>query len=448
MSSSHDGSAGQRGGKKVRQRLYPEARPPRGAHTGGMSRESHATPGFSLRRDEDLVSEGLILAGGFAGHGPHLELCRPGIPSTVTTLYDRTWDESTYDANSYAITSEYDVSHGGSRFINIGASTSTQGFPNVSPWGIDETIPVSPGDVVDVYLEAAKRDPGDDDCQIKFRDVSNGVLATHDMKMSGWANATWYALTGQFTAPANTTHMTIEFSAVLDGWYLDRVLITTAGTEATINDGHPDLVGTSRRAARCDHRHDVHRDREPTVDDDWATQGYKLGTIWAQLDNLEAPTAIVGTWMLVDVTEGAAVWLPVSGAAAAVNAVDVAITDSGAYFTGTDVEAALQELGANGAGAPSTADYLVGTATGSLSAEIVVGTSPGGELGGTWAAPTVDAIHSGSAHLALGTTPGTAAEGDHSHGATIGYYRPVMDGLGNVVTDSGTGAALMAYAED
>ena len=49
-------------------------------------------------------------------------------------------------------------------------------------------------------------------------------------------------------------------------------------------------------------------------------------------------------------------------------------------------------------GAPDTADYLVGTAQAGLSAEIVVGTTPGGELGGTWASPTVDATHSGSAH--------------------------------------------------
>ena len=54
---------------------------------------------------------------------------------------------------------------------------------------------------------------------------------------------------------------------------------------------------------------------------------------------------------------------------------------------------------AAGSGAPTTADYLVGTADGTLSAEIVVGTTPGGELGGTWASPTVDATHSGSAHI-------------------------------------------------
>ena len=43
-------------------------------------------------------------------------------------------------------------------------------------------------------------------------------------------------------------------------------------------------------------------------------------------------------------------------------------------------------------------NFLVGTATGLLSAEIAVGTTPGGELGNTWASPTVDTTHSGSAH--------------------------------------------------
>ncbi len=49
-------------------------------------------------------------------------------------------------------------------------------------------------------------------------------------------------------------------------------------------------------------------------------------------------------------------------------------------------------------GGPTDADYLVGTANAGLSNEIAVGTTPGGELGGTWASPTVDATHSGSAH--------------------------------------------------
>jgi hypothetical protein len=78
--------------------------------------------------------------------------------------------------------------------------------------------------------------------------------------------------------------------------------------------------------------------------------------------------------------------------------------------------------------APTTADYLVGTAQSGLSAEIVVGTTPGGELGGTWASPTVDATHSGSAHLALGSTSSTAAAGDHSHATDPGRRILLADG--------------------
>lgn len=65
--------------------------------------------------------------------------------------------------------------------------------------------------------------------------------------------------------------------------------------------------------------------------------------------------------------------------------------------TSDEIDVTIAAAG-GGAGAPTTADYLVGTADAGLSAEIVVGTSPGGELGGTWASPTVDATHSGSAH--------------------------------------------------
>jgi len=75
-----------------------------------------------------------------------------------------------------------------------------------------------------------------------------------------------------------------------------------------------------------------------------------------------------------------------------------------------DVKKRVQVGNLPGGGAPTTADYLVGTAQGGLSAEIVVGTTPGGELGGTWAAPTVDATHSGSAHHASAS----ASDGKHT----------------------------------
>ena len=91
--------------------------------------------------------------------------------------------------------------------------------------------------------------------------------------------------------------------------------------------------------------------------------------------------------------------------AASVNYVD--LTDGG--------QTALHSH-AGGSGAPTDVDYLVGTASAGLSAEIVVGTSPGGELGGTWASPTVDATHAGGTHLTLGTTPSTQAFADVAAG--------------------------------
>ena len=68
----------------------------------------------------------------------------------------------------------------------------------------------------------------------------------------------------------------------------------------------------------------------------------------------------------------------------------------------TNVQDAIEEVASEvaAAGAPTNAPYLTTVAVAGLSAEVPVGATPGGELGGTWAAPTVDASHSGSTHAA------------------------------------------------
>jgi len=104
--------------------------------------------------------------------------------------------------------------------------------------------------------------------------------------------------------------------------------------------------------------------------------------------------------------------------------------------------------------APTDANYLVGTANSNLSAEIVVGTAPGGELGNTWASPTVDGTHSGSAHhadahtvashsdtTATGTELETLTDGSttalHVHaGGTAPVFNRVVRTAGTVSTTS------------
>ena len=52
----------------------------------------------------------------------------------------------------------------------------------------------------------------------------------------------------------------------------------------------------------------------------------------------------------------------------------ISIVDAGAFYTGSDVEAALQEIagGGGGGGAPTTSKYIVAAADAGLSAEIVI----------------------------------------------------------------------------
>ena len=126
---------------------------------------------------------------------------------------------------------------------------------------------------------------------------------------------------------------------------------------------------------------------------------------------------------------------------------------------GDQIEALEAKVGVDGSAVTTSHDYklaqlaaidaLVGTATGALSGEIVVGTSPGGELGGTWASPTVDATHSGSSHASVqAAAEATAAVALSSHVAAgdphTGYVlesaldEAAQDAVGGILVDSST----------
>lgn len=106
-------------------------------------------------------------------------------------------------------------------------------------------------------------------------------------------------------------------------------------------------------------------------------------------------------------------------------------------------------------GAPYAADYLVGTAQAGLSSEIVVGATPGGELGGTWASPTVATTHSGSSHAdaiasALASAGGHAHVADEVHlsdGSTTTYTLDAAFEPGSVMAWNKTTLAYLDVTE-
>lgn len=94
----------------------------------------------------------------------------------------------------------------------------------------------------------------------------------------------------------------------------------------------------------------------------------------------------------------------------------------------TDYDTAWEDPTGGAGGAPTDATYLVTAAHGDLSAEVVVGATPGGELGGTWASPTVDATHSGSSHAAVqAAAEATAAAALSAHSTDTTSVHGIAD---------------------
>ena len=121
--------------------------------------------------------------------------------------------------------------------------------------------------------------------------------------------------------------------------------------------------------------------------------------------------------------------------------------DSTANTLDARINGSTVQLGAGGAGgAPTDATYLTKTAHASLSAEEVVGATPGGELGGTWAAPTIAdtvTVTGWTMGASVATTP-TANDNDTSL-ATTAYVQTELTAY-NSDTVSFTNKTLDALA--
>jgi hypothetical protein len=256
-------------------------------------------------------------------------------------------------------------------------------------------IKVGPAGVVDVIHYGRFGGVAETGCSITVAIRQNGtVISTQTQNHTGGLG--YWGGYFSFSLPDVTVAAGDEFgvSAYMPGWAGFEYYAITAGD--TVTESHLTVSGTGTGVPTTGT--DLGpipgvptlATTDPTVNDDYAA-GYTVGSVWINTTTGEV-------FVLVDATTGAAVW--------------ISVTDF----------------------APTGVDYLVGTATSALSAEIVVGPTPGGELGGTWASPTVDATHSGSAHLALGTTSSTAAAGNHGHAA----YRGEL-----LITDTPAGSPLI-----
>jgi len=118
--------------------------------------------------------------------------------------------------------------------------------------------------------------------------------------------------------------------------------------------------------------------------------------------NLLTLQGLLHAWVVKVVAEERPMWRDDGVDVGRANIFDVhgTCTKSGDVITLTNVVAAgdSDTLDSLHAAAFTSPKYLVTEADANLTAEVVVGATPGGELGGTWGTPTVDATHSGSAH--------------------------------------------------
>lgn len=109
----------------------------------------------------------------------------------------------------------------------------------------------------------------------------------------------WTLATNDVVAPTGATGVQIGLGGKTELTDISLNVVTSGA----VNDGHPDLVGTGSRNSRCGHKHHVLRTTNPTVNDDWATAGYPVTTLWTN-------TVSGDSFLLTNAATGAAVWSP------------------------------------------------------------------------------------------------------------------------------------------
>lgn len=248
-------------------------------------------------------------------------------------------------------------------------------------------------------------------------DPTSGQTAVH----AGSATDANYGAAGIGAGYGTASPSTWDLNASRS-WIALAVGFDGAG-EGSLNDGLAELVGTSVRAARCDHAHHVLRTVNPGVSDDGA-HGYREGTWWLN-------TATGAAFISTDDTDGAAVWLQIGGLSGsdvqalidahtadssdAHDASAISVADTGGHYTATDVEGVLAEiapqLGGGGGGAhaasheQSGADELEIASLATSETDTALVLKPDGTGGVAWGADATGGGGGGSSESPNYTGP-------------------------------------------
>ena len=251
-------------------------------------------------------------------HAPNPRLCPvtipPGEPTGATPVLTATWDfesDNLDSTDTYAFMSTYGNNPSGPLSGTWGGNGGTAGgtssprFPIVAGQllrvqgdfakQLAMTLSVS-SLTVRWYVASAGGTPFQTDViGIPASGSGLGVVAAVDSTVEAPTGALYVTVQGGRNLYANDVTMTISD-------------VSAPGAPGRLGAGLVELVGTSNRAARCDHKHHVIRDAQPSLTDD-AEHGYPTGTSWVVVDDVDAATTIFATYLSVDSTDGAAVWI-------------------------------------------------------------------------------------------------------------------------------------------
>lgn len=227
----------------------------------------------------------------------------------------------------------------------------------------DDTVPVATATTIDFGDDLAVTDDGGGHLTVDSTAVTDQELADHEADTS--------------------THGVAEVAGIAD------ITFETLDSAGDVGTGASTL-------AEGDHTHPGGGTTIDVSEDAGAADAVGAIDFGNGLD-----VTVVGATATVEVDETELAHL--TDAADAHDASAISADSTTLVGIGTDVQAVLEELD-DAVAAIRALDFIVGTATTELSGEIVAGTAPGGELGGTWGTPTVDATHAGSTHSAAADT--------------------------------------------